>query len=450
MDRDEYILFDEGTTPSTRSDELNWSPATDSANYTSGYVFNQLIPYLGNKRKLLALINEAIAHTGVDPLGCDFIDLFAGTGVVSRFAKKLGFRVFANDWEPYSETINRCYITTPRAPNFGGGLSYESMLAQLNAMPPIQGWVTDHLCPDNDEAVDVSRDRLFYTRRNGMRIDAIRQRIAELDGDGLLTNEQKCSLLAPLLYQCSYNSNTSGVFKGFHNGWGGKTGTALYRIRGDLNLRPATFHDNGWENVVLRQDAAEVAANLNQMVRGRPVVYLDPPYNQHPYGSNYHVLNSVTLWDKPPLSRKITGHGDKSAIRLDWRTTRRSAYNYKDKAVVAYKSLLSRLPQGWYLTSYSTDGTISLDDLVATNRALGNVTVFSKAYKRYRVSSQRFSEKPLNVEFILVTNAGVRATRSTDEIVSEIYDQEASTLQAHPETLAREKEDKQLELMYGE
>ena len=29
------------------------------------------------------------------------------------------------------------------------------------------------------------------------------------------------------------------------------------------------------------------------------IAYLDPPYNQHPYGSNYHVLNTVAVWDKP-------------------------------------------------------------------------------------------------------------------------------------------------------
>lgn len=451
MDRDEESLFDdEAFTPCPWSDDVNWNPTKDSANYTSEYVFNQLIPYLGNKRKLLDLIRKAIAHTTAEPAENDFIDLFAGTGVVSRFAKKLGFKVISNDWEPYSEAINRCYIATARAPGFMRDLAYEQMLEQLNNLPPVQDWVTNHLCPDDDENVDVKRDRLFYTRRNGMRIDAVRQHIAQLDEAGLIDETQKCALLAPLLYQCSYNSNTSGVFKGFHNGWGGKTNTALYRIRGELTLRPAMFFDNGWDNVVLRQDATLLGRNLEQVARARPVVYIDPPYNQHPYGSNYHVLNSVTLWDKPQLSRKITGHGDKSAIRVDWRSKRRSAYNHKDKATEAYTSLLGGLPEGWYLTSYSTDGNICLSDLVAANRAIGDVTVFAQAYKRYRVSSQRFSEKPLNVEFVLVTNAGVRPTRSTDEIVSEIYSREATVLESHPEILNREEQDNQLEMLYGE
>jgi adenine-specific DNA-methyltransferase len=429
---------------------MDWKPSRDSANFTSGYVFNQLIPYLGNKRKLLGLIKEAIVHTGADFRDCDFVDLFAGTGVVSRFAKTLGFRVVANDWEPYSEAINRCCIATAQAPSFARGESYENTLAQLNALPPFQGWVTDHLCPDDDEAVDVERDRLFYTRENGMRIDAIREQIAAWEADGLLNNEQKAALLSPLLYQCSYNSNTSGVFKGFHNGWGGKTGTALYRIRGSVSLRPAAFLDNGRNNLVFRQDAGTLGPHLEEVVGARPIIYLDPPYNQHPYGSNYHVLNSVTLWDKPALSPKISGHGDKSAIRLDWRSNRRSAYNHRERAASAYRSLLASLPGGWYLTSYSTDGTIPLSDLVASNREVGDVTVLSRPYKRYRVSSQRFSEKPMNVEFILVTDAGRAATRSTDEIVSEIYAREAAVVEAHPETKERARDESQMELIYGE
>jgi adenine-specific DNA-methyltransferase len=186
------------------------------------------------------------------------------------------------------------------------------------------------------------------------------------------------------------------------------------------------------------------------VVGARPIIYLDPPYNQHPYGSNYHVLNSVTLWDKPALSPKISGHGDKSAIRLDWRSNRRSAYNHRERAASAYRSLLASLPGGWYLTSYSTDGTIPLSDLVASNREVGDVTVLSRPYKRYRVSSQRFSEKPMNVEFILVTDAGRAATRSTDEIVSEIYAREAAVVEAHPETKERARDESQMELIYGE
>ncbi len=58
---------------------------------TSEYLFNQLIPYIGNKRKLLKLIHRAIQQTSQEE--GTFVDFFAGSGVVSRMAKLLGYRV---------------------------------------------------------------------------------------------------------------------------------------------------------------------------------------------------------------------------------------------------------------------------------------------------------------------------------------------------------------------
>lgn len=420
---------------------MDWKPRTHSANYTDDYLFNQLIPYIGNKRKLLGLIGSVIVRTGISPHNADFVDLFAGTGVVSRYAKTLGFRVVSNDWEPYSAIINRCYVEAQAAPTYFASEPYTGVLERLNRLTPLQGWVTQHLCPDDDLDYDIKRDRMFYQRKNGMRIDAIREQISSWDKAGDLSPIQAACLLAPLLYSACYNSNTSGVFKGFHNGWGGQTSTALYRIAGDLSLRPAIFHDNGQDNVVLREDAQDVATDLRKHVTRPTIVYIDPPYNQHPYGSNYHVLNSVGLWDKPSLSPKISGHGDKSAIRLDWRTERRSAYNHKEQAGRAYARLLRSLPAEWIATSYSTDGFIPLLGLVRANQAVGRVTVFARGYKRYRVSSQRFSEKPMNVELVLLTEAGERDTRSAEAVVDGIQEEERDVLAAHPETMERSQMD---------
>ncbi len=305
---------------------------------TTSYVFGQLIPYIGNKRKLLDLIAQALAQTGSDPRRARFLDAMAGSGVVSRWAKQAGFEVVSNDWEPYTAAINGCYIACNTPPIFARR-PYDEVIAELNALAPGDGWVTRHLCPRDDANPDLEHERMFYMRKNGRRIDAIRSRIAEWDAAGGLTEAQRCGLLAPLLYQACYTSNTSGVFKGFHRGWGGQTGTALSRIASDLRLSPAVFFDNGRRNQVFQADAADLAASPREL-GAIDIVYLDPPYNQHPYGSNYHVLNSVTLWDHPALEPTITRRGDKSAIRHDWRA-RRSPYNRSAEALAAHERLLA-------------------------------------------------------------------------------------------------------------
>lgn len=404
---------------------MQWAARKHSANATDDYVFHQLIPYIGNKRKLLGLIGRAMDASRATPETHRFIDLFAGTGVVSRYARQRGFAVLANDWEPYTEELNRCALELDKAPFFFKNKSYESVLEKLNALPPQDGWITQHLCPRDDEHFDIAHDRLFYMRKNGCRIDAIREQIAAWEKRGDLDPNQRAALLAPLLYQCCYNANTSGVFKGFHNGWGGKTSTALYRIKGDLILRPALFLDNGRVSRVRRRDAQELAARLKQEIDGPSFVYLDPPYNQHPYGSNYHVLNSVALWDKPPLSPQISGRGDKAAIRADWRVERRSAYTYRAEATAAYQKLLKTLATQteWIATSYSTDGMISLRDMIASNHAIGSTQVFMQLYKRYRVSSQRYSARPLTVEFVLLTRTGDSPKAPIDEMIEIIQNQ---------------------------
>jgi adenine-specific DNA-methyltransferase len=270
---------------------------------------------------------------------------------------------------------------------------------------------------------------MFYMRKNGLRIDAIRHQIEQWKADGTIDENEEACLLAPLLYQACYTSNTSGVFKGFHNGWGGQTKTALYRIASDLMLSPAVFFDNGQDNLVTCLDSLKFAQELQEEVA---VAYLDPPYNQHPYGSNYHVLNSVALWDKPVLSKTITP-GAKAAIRKDWRTERRSAYNYKGKAERAYCDLIRAINARFILTSYSTDGIIPLEEVLGANVQRGHVRIEMRGYKRYRVSSQRFSTKPMNVEFVVITDTHGKSRESVDQLVVEIMSTEQKALLSHPE-----------------
>lgn len=401
---------------------MKWNKTEHSAHLTTEFLFNQLIPYIGNKRRLLDLIQTSLQTTGIPPQQSVFVDCFAGTGVVSRLAKTMGYQVFCNDWEPYSQTLNIASIEALTPPTYFNNQSYEQIIAHLNSLPPVEDWVTKHLCPSNDTDYDPLTDRMFYMRKNGLRIDAIREEISRWERQNLLDPVQLACLLAPLLYCACYYANTSGVFKGFHKGWGGQTKTALYRIAADLTLNPIQFFNNHQKNRVFRMDAHALAKQLHDMdLPAHSIAYLDPPYNQHPYGANYHVLNSVALWDKPALSPKIIPQ-EKSAIRKDWRTERKSAYTVRAQATKAYQDLIQTLPTKWIATSYSTDGFIPLQDMIEKNCEIGHVSIFAKAYKRYRVSSQRYSHKPRNIEFVLLTKVGKQNTQTANMLVQRLRD----------------------------
>lgn len=409
-------------------------PRDHAAVRTEEYVFSQLIPYIGNKRKLLHLISEAVDFTGCKR--GTFVDLFTGSTVVARWAKKQGFRIIANDWEPYSYEIALGTVVLNAPPAFARLGGPERVFDMLNNLPPLHGYIATHLCPKDDENPDTKRERLFYTRANGERIDAIAEKVESWRQAGQITPEERAYVMAAFIYAVSYASNTSGVFKGFHNGWGGKTGTALYRIRGHLTLQQPVLFDNALENLALKEDAHRLASRLKDHNGGVPeIAYIDPPYNQHPYGSNYHVLNTIALWDKPPLNPSILVNGrkhDKSAIRKDWRTERRSPYNVTKEASTAFAKLLDGIQARWVLVSYSTDGNIPLDRLIRTMAERGAVTVFTEKYKRYRVSTPRMSPKSHNIEFVAVLKTGSKPCFDrAPQIVDAILRREQTVLQAN-------------------
>ena len=371
----------------------------DSARWTDNYLFNQLIPYIGNKRKLIDLVAEAIHRTGT--ASGVFFDVFAGSGVVSRLARVLGFRVICNDWEPFTHHYNSAFIIPDKTPSFRKLGGCETVFANLNALPPLEGYFATYYSPANDENPDTRRERMFFTHSNAAKIDAIREKIDSWESSGLLSPIEISFLLSPLIYAVSYVSNTSGVFKGFHCGWGGRTGTALYRIRSNIELKPPILSEGKVKNhSVFCEDASRLAERVEA-----DIAYVDPPYNQHQYGANYHILNTVALWDKPPVDKSILTGGrtvNKAAIRKDWRLLRRSRYCYRQTAVDEFKNLITRLRAKYVLVSYSSDGIIPVGEMIDFLKTQGQFSRIERKYKRYRVSSTRPSARSHNTEFVLM------------------------------------------------
>ena len=408
---------------------LQYKARDHAAVRTLEYLFNQLFPYIGNKRKLLPLIFEAIMKCSVEAiheLPLQFVDLFSGSGVVSRLAKKLGFQVFSNDWEPYSYFYNHAYIEQNEYPEFKELGGIEKVFKYLNSLEGVHGYISEYYCPWDDKNPDIEKERMFYTHKNGMKIDAMREKIYAWEKAGLINPAEKAILLASFIYSASYVSNTSGVFKGFHNGWGGRTGTALYRILSDIELISPVLFDNKLKNKVFQLNAQDLVGKLNEKIN---IAYLDPPYNQHPYGSNYHILNTISLWDKPEINKSILVNGkktNKSAIRTDWRTERRSAYNYKDDATNALDKLVQTIQSDYILLSYSTDGHMDLKDVLELLADNGKLSMVTKSYKRYRVSTQRMSEKPYNVETVLILDKNKKSSKGVvKKLWSEFLEQDS-------------------------
>ncbi len=347
------------------------------------YLTKQLITYIGNKRALLDFIGHGVreiqAKLGKEKLS--IFDIFSGSGIVARYFKQFSRKLIVNDLEKYSEIINRCYLTN-RSEVQTAYLRemYREITAKLKKQPLRKGFISEYYAPEDDSDIQPS-ERVFYTTRNARYLDTARQYIEEAD------SRFRHFFLAPLLSEASVHANTSGVFKGFYKdrktgiGWfGGHKGDALKRIKGDIELPFPFFSRYECDIEIFRGDAAAVAGKAEEV----DVAYLDPPYNQHPYGSNYFMLNLLAEYKRPREISRVSG------IPEDWN---RSPYNSRTKSVEEFSALVRTIKARFLLISFNSEGFISLEKMKEILKSVGEVTVFEQKYNTFKGSRNLGSRK---------------------------------------------------------
>lgn len=354
------------------------------------FLSEQLINYLGNKRALLPQICAVLEQIKRD-LGAkkiSFADVFSGSGAVARAAKAHSHLILANDLEGYSRTINSCYLSN-FTPELGEKIDafYEQICAKF---APKESFISELYAPKNDAHIKKN-ERVFYSRQNALIIGGIRAAIDEIPP------EFRHFFIAPLLSEASIHSNTGGVFKGFYKGkngvgkFGGEGANALSRILGKISLKKPVFSRFASEFATFSLDAREFARTA-QMV---DVAYFDPPYNQHPYGSNYFMLNLINDF-RAPNSADLS---EISGIPRDWN---RSNYNKKAHAAQEFFALLSEFRAKFLVISFNSEGFISRDEFLKNLTKIGRINLVEIRYPTYR-ASRNLRERDLYVtEFIYI------------------------------------------------
>jgi adenine-specific DNA-methyltransferase len=350
------------------------------------YLSSQLVTYIGNKRALLgniALALESVkARLGKRKLRA--LDAFAGSGVVSRFLKAHCDHLASNDIEDYAEVLARCHLANRSDVDLR---EISARVAALNAgvddAPLPRGFIEELYAPA-DEANITRRDRVFYTRANARRLDNYRRML------DAMPERQRILLLGPLLARASVHANTAGVFKGFYKNrrtragqFGGSGSDALGRILGAIVLDVPVLSRFECEVEVSRRDANALARELRDL----DVAYLDPPYNQHPYGSNYFMLNLVANYRRPVEVSTVAG------IPVDWK---RSGYNVRSRSLPLLRDLAETLDAKFLLVSFNDEGFIAPGAMRAMLGRLGTVDVIETQYNAFR-GSRNFDNRPIHV-----------------------------------------------------
>lgn len=315
------------------------------------YVHQNMITYIGNKRKLVSHICDIVTNISKDLKKdkLDIVDGFCGSTVVARSFVKYSKNLYTNDLELYSYLMAICFLVEPSEND--KKLIEKHIITMNNLSFNTKGVITENYSPKDTKNIKKD-ERCFYTNENAIRIDTMRKYIED--------NVEKRLVpycLSPLLVKSSIHTNTSGVFKGFYKNkegigsFGGEGRNALERITKNIELECPIWHNQSVKVHCFNQDVLDFVKDLPQV----DVVYLDPPYNQHPYGSNYFMLNVIA-------NNKTEGELSKvSGIPNSWN---KSNYNYKQKAKKSMKDLLETLKSKtkYIIISYNNEGIIKEDD----------------------------------------------------------------------------------------
>lgn len=306
-----------------------------------------MIKYLGSKRTLVSRI-VALAEAVRDRTGAvTACDLFTGTTRVAQGLKRAGFVVTANDLASYAEVLAISFVEADGS--IGAHAELEEQLAHLNAVPGQDGYFTQTFCSD----------ARYFQPFNGRRIDAIRAEI-----DRIATGRMdRALLLTALILAADRVDSTTGLQMAYLKDWAPRSFNAL-ELRMPL-LIPGTGR-------ALREDANALAERMEPV----DVAYLDPPYNQHSYFSNYHIWETLVRNDAPEaygIARK----------RIDCRETK-SEYNSRPRAWAAFESLVRALPACHLIVSFNNEGYFDYGDIVALlESAYGEVAAVPVEFRRY-------------------------------------------------------------------
>ncbi len=303
-----------------------------------------MIKYIGSKRRLVPRIVDLVRGiSGARTV----LDLFSGTTRVAQGLKAAGFVVTANDLASYTEVLATTYIATDAArvdlP------AVQSLLARLGALPGEAGYFTRTFC----------EEARYLQPKNGMRVDAIRSAIAREVEDPTL----RAIALTSLLEAADRVDSTTGLQMAYLKSW-------APRSHRDLELRVPALIDGPGR--VLRLDAREAA----EAAGFHDVAYLDPPYNQHSYFSNYHVWETLVRDDAP-------GAYGVARKREDCRTTK-SDFNSRPASWRAFSEVVERLDARHVIVSFSDEGFFDVDEIRELLLArFGEVAALPVASKRY-------------------------------------------------------------------
>ncbi len=319
--------------------------------------------YIGGKSMLLDNISNTIKSEAADV--SSIIDLFAGSGVVSEYFKKTGFRTISNDFLFFSYVIQRGTVGLNAKPTFHK-LGITNPLDYLNSLKIANTHFDYEQCfVYNNYAPVGNCKRMYFQPDNALKIDIIRLTIEEWHNKAMIDEDEYFYLLACLINAVPYISNITGVYAAYLKFWD-------IRTYNDLTLTEPTIYNNGQSNECFNKEYTillDMEADL---------LYADPPYNSREYLPNYHILETIARYDYPQI------HGVTGIREYD---SQKSAFCKKKTVESAFETLIRDCKSKYILISYNNEALLSTERLteICQEYAVDNsFRLLEYDYRRYK------------------------------------------------------------------
>ncbi|CZE50694.1 modification methylase StsI (adenine-specificmethyltransferase StsI) (M.StsI) [Campylobacter geochelonis] len=264
-------------------------------------------------------------------------------------------QVIANDIEYYSYVLNRNYIENRFAIE-----KIDCLMSGLNKIEPKEGFIYKNYC------FGSGSNRQYFSDENGKKIDAIRQQIQSLKNNNSINDDTYFFLLCSLLESADKVANTASVYGAFLK-------NLKPTARLNLELKPANFIESKNQHIAYNRDSNELIKQISG-----DILYLDPPYNARQYGANYHLLNTIALYDKF-IPKGKTGLRDYN----------RSKYCSKNSILNEFDELIKNANFKYIFLSYNNEGLLSLNQIKEIMSKYGEYGVVYKEYQRFKADKDK-------------------------------------------------------------
>lgn len=302
--------------------------------------------YIGSKARIAKTILDQIGNP--DSEHATFVDVFSGTGVVASSAADRGWRIKVNDTLRCATIVSTSRLVSASDVSFSTIGGYQNACLMLNESKRT-GSIWKLYSPASVDYCGI--ERRYFTIENAMHIDGARRTISEWSSESKISSTEESLLLASLISAVNDVANIAGTYGCFLSKW-------MPQSKNRLNIQPLPLRDNPVVFSASNCDAFSLPTDVGD------VAYLDPPYTKRQYSAYYHLLETIVEGDEPNVSG-IAGlrHWQNNA----------SVFCYKTRALDALVSLVQGMKAQRCYISYSNEGHIQLDKLLASLSCFSHV-----------------------------------------------------------------------------